>query len=466
MDEGAFVLDYLMPPGTSLEETNRVLNHVESFLKETPEVSNYSRRTGAQLGLFLTEPNSGDLLIRLKRDRKRSSEEVISELRDKIAEAEPALSVEFVHILEDLIGDLEQAPEPIEIKVFHPDDKVHREVANEITEWLEKKSVRGVVDVEDRAIAIGPSRNFRVNLEKAGMAGFGVDDVRNLQAAIVDGELASQMIRDNRLVGIRVRYPAEYRASSDKLKGLLLTSPNGNTVPLSSIADLEPEETTYEIRRDNLRNFSNITARLEGRDLGSAVDEIKRRLYKEVNIPPGAEIEFGGRYLIQQESFRGLTMVLLGSILLIFIILVFEFRSFSHPIAILAATILCGFGALLALWLTDTALNISSIMGAIMVIGIVHKNGILMLDSERHYSSLGMPLQKAIFQAGRRRLRPILMTALATIFGMLPLALGVGTGAEILRPLAIAVIGGVTVSILLSLLVTPALFFLLRERGL
>jgi CzcA family heavy metal efflux pump len=472
MDEGAFVLDYLMPPGTSLEETNRVLNHVESFLKETPEIGNYSRRTGAQLGLFLTEPNSGDLLIRLKRDRKRSSEEIISELRDKIAEAEPALTVEFVHILEDMIGDLAQSPQPIEIKVYHPDDKVYRDVAHDIAEWLEKKnakgevSVKGVVDVEDRTIAIGPSHNFRVNPEKAGLAGFGVEDVRNLEAAMVDGELASQMIRDNRLVGIRVRYPAEYRASGDKLKSLLLTSPSGNTVPLSSVADLEPEETTYEIQRDNLRNLSTVTARLEGRDLGSAVEEIKRRLFKEVNIPPGVEIEFGGQYLIQQESFRGLTMVLLGSILLIFIILVFEFRSFSHPIAILAATILCGFGALLALWLTKTPLNVSSFMGAIMVIGIVHKNGILMLDSEQHFTALGMPLQKAIFQAGRRRLRPILMTALATIFGMLPLALGIGSGAEILRPLAIAVIGGVTVSMLLSLLVTPALFYLLRERGL
>src|SRR5262249_37124078 len=171
---------------------------------------------------------------------------------------------------------------------------------------------------------------------------------------------------------------------------------------------------------------------LGGRDLGSAVGEIKRRLYKEVNIPPGTDIEFGGQYLIQQESFQGLTMVLLGSILLIFIILVFEFRSFSHPIAILAATILCGFGALLALLLTKTTLNVSSFMGAIMVIGIVHKNGILMLDSEQHFTAKGLPLQEAIFQAGRRRLRPILMTALATIFGMLPLALGLGSGAEIL----------------------------------
>ncbi|HEY7183399.1 MAG TPA: efflux RND transporter permease subunit, partial [Blastocatellia bacterium] len=379
LDEGAFVLDYRTPPGTSLQETDRVLRHIEQFLKETPEVESYSRRTGAQLGLLLTEPNTGDFLIKLKRERSRTTDEVIAALRQRIAvaEPEPIIAVEFPHILQDLIDDLSLAPSPIEIKVYHHDDKVYKDVAHDIAEWLEKKSVNGVVDVEDRTIAIGPSRNFRVDLEKAGLAGFGVEDVRNLQAAIIDGELASNMIRDNRMIGIRVRYPAEYRASSDKLKSLLLTSPNGNTVPLSSVADLETEETTYEIQRDNLRNLSTVTARLEGRDLGSAVEEIKRRLFKEVNIPPGTDIEFGGEYLIQQESFRGLTMVLLGSILLIFIILVFEFRSFSHPIAILAATILCGFGALLALWLTNTTLNISSFMGAIMVIGIVHKNGIL-----------------------------------------------------------------------------------------
>jgi multidrug efflux pump subunit AcrB len=303
-------------------------------------------------------------------------------------------------------------------------------------------------------------------LEKASLAGFGVQDVLNLESAMLDGEVASNLIRDNRLIPIRVRYPAGYRSNTDRLKGLLLTSPSGATVPLSSVADLETDETTYEIRRDNLRSLSIVTARLEGRDLGSAVDEIRRRLVKEVNIPPGADIEFGGLYQIQQESFRGLTAVLLGSILLIFIILVFEFRSFSHPIAILIATILCGFGALLALYLTKTTLNISSFMGAIMVVGIVHKNGILMLDSEQHFTTQGLPLREAIFQAGRRRLRPILMTALATIFGMLPLAVGIGSGAQLLQPLAIAVIGGVTVSMILSLLVTPVLFYLLRKRGL
>ena len=252
-----------------------------------------------------------------------------------------------------------------------------------------------------------------------------------------------------------------------KLRTLLLTSPTGQTVPLESIVDVQVEKDQTEIHRDNLRDMTSVSARTEGRDLGSAIAEIKERLYKEVNIPPGTDIEFGGIYQTQVESYQSLAQVFVASILLIFIILVFEFRSFSHPIAILIATVLCTFGALLALELTGQTLNICSLMGGIMVIGIVHKNGILMLDSERHFSEeVGLPAQEAVFEAGRRRLRPILMTALATISGMLPLALGIGAGAEILRPLAIAVIGGVAASMLLSLLITPVLFLILKQRKL
>jgi CzcA family heavy metal efflux pump len=464
MDEGAFVLDYRMPAGTSLQESNRVLNHVEKFLRETPEVESYSRRTGARLALAIAEPNTGDFLIKLKKNRSRSLDDVTSELRHKITTTEPAIDVEFPHILEDLVGDLAWSPQPIEIKVYHDDDRVYKQVAHQIEEWLPK--VKGVVDIVNRTIVIGPAVNFRVDPEKAMRAGFGVKDVADIQAAMMDGELASNMIRGDRLVGIRVRYPLESRNSIEKLNALSLTSPNGNTVPMSSISHIEMDEGQTEVRRENLRNLSAVTARLEGRDLGSAMDEVKDRLFKEVKLPLGTEIEFGGLYQMQRESFLGLTQVLLGSILLIFTILVFEFRSFSHPIAILAATILCGSGAMLALYMTKTTLNISSFMGAIMVIGIVQKNGILMLDAEKHFTQMGYDLREAIFHAGRRRLRPILMTALATIFGMLPLAWGVGSGAQMLQPLAIAVIGGVTVSMVLSLLITPVLFYLLRNRGL
>ena len=464
LDEGAFVLDYIMPPGTSLLESDRVLRHIEQFLRETPEVESYSRRTGARLALAIAEPNTGDFLVKLKRDRRRGLAEVTGELRTKINQAEPVIEVEFPHILEDLIGDLAWSPQPIEIKVFHDDERVYKAVARSIADWLPK--VRGVVDVVDRTIVIGPAINFRVDPQKAQRAGFGVREVSELESAILDGTLASEMIRGDRLIGIRVRYPSEYRSSVEKLRSLLLTSPTGASVPLASVADVEVEEGQTEIRRDNLRNLSAVTGHVSGRDLGSAMDEIRSRLFQEVRIPPGTDIEFGGLYQLQRESFLGLTQVLLASILLIFIILVIEFRSFSHPIAILIATILCGSGALAALYLTGSTLNISSFMGAIMVVGIVHKNGILMLDSEKHFSAQGYPLREAIFHAGRRRLRPILMTDLATIFGMLPLALAVGSGAQLLQPLAIAVIGGVAVSMILSLVITPVLFYLLRSRGL
>lgn len=464
MDERATVLDYITPPGTSLEETDRVLRKVEEFLRETPDIESYSRRTGARLALAIAEPNTGDYLIKFKRDGGRPLEEVTDELREKIKTAFPGLEVEFPHILEDLIGDLAMTPSPIEINVYHPDEAVFKQVAADIAAWLPK--VSGVVDIVNRTVVIGPSVNFRVNPENAQRAGFGVQDVANLGAAMLDGDVASNMIRGNRLVGIRVRFPPEYRSSVEKLRAALVTSPTGQTVSLGSISSIEMEEGGTEIRRHNLRNISAVTAHVSGRDLGSSIAEIQKRLFSEVKIPPGTEIYFGGIYKIQKESFEGLLQVLVGSIFLIFVILVFEFRSFSHPIAILVATILCGSGAVLALFLTGNTLNISSFMGAIMVVGIVHKNGILMLDAERAYTEKGFPLKEAIFHAGRRRLRPILMTALATIFGMLPLALGVGSGAQLLRPLAIAVIGGVAVSMILSLLVTPALFCKLRERGL
>ena len=447
------------------QETDRVLRHIEQFLRETPEVESYSRRTGARLALAIAEPNTGDFLIKLKQERKRALEEVTAELRRKIVSSEPAIEVEFPHILEDLIGDLAWSPQPIEIKVHHDDaDGLQggREADRRMAAKGERR--RGHRQPDDRHRS---RRSISASiLEKARRAGFGVKDVADLEAAMLDGELASDMIRGDRLIGIRVRYPVDYRSSTEKLKALLLTSPTGQTVPLSSIANVEVEEGTTEIRRENLTNMSAVTARLENATSAPPWRKSSSGCPRRSHCRPGTDIEYGGLYQIQRESFLGLTQVLLLSILLIFIILVFEFRSFSHPIAILAATILCGSGALVALWITGTTLNISSFMGAIMVVGIVHKNGILMLDSEQYFSEQGYELREAIFHAGRRRLRPILMTALATIFGMLPLALGVGSGAQLLQPLAIAVIGGVTVSMVLSLLITPVLFFQLRQRGL
>lgn len=463
MDEGAFVLDYWMPPGTALEESNRVLNHIERMIRAMPETESYSRRTGTELGFAVTEPNRGDFVVNLKRRRSRSVEEIEAALREQVARAEPVLEVEFVDIVEDLIGDLVSSPEPIEIRVFNSRDESFRQAAARIADWLPR--IPGLVDVKDRTVVIGPAVNFRVDPVRSARAGFSAQDIAAIQQTMVEGQVAANMIRNDRLVGIRVRYPEAYRNSIATLNSSLISSPGGATMPLSSVATAEVEPRQTEIQRDNLRNMTTVTARLAGRDLGSAVAEIRSRLPREVTLPANTEIQFGGLSEIQRESFVSLAEVLAASILLIFIILVFEFRSLAHPAAILVATILCASGSFAALYITGQTLNVASFMGAIMVVGIVHKNGILMLDSEQHYTRAGLPLEEAVFQAGRRRLRPIVMTALATVCGMLPLAIGAGSGAQLLQPLAIAVIGGVTVSMALSLLVTPVLFCALRRRG-
>lgn len=463
MDEGAFVLDYIMPPGTSLQETDRVLKHIERMIRAMPETESYSRRTGTQLDFAVSEPNTGDFVVNLKRKRSRSAAQIEADLRKQITLTEPVIDIEFAGIVEDLVGDLISSPEPIEIRIFNPHDEAYRQAAARITDWLPK--IPGVVDINNRTVIIGPAVNFRVDPVRAARAGFSTQDIASIQQTMVEGEVAAKMIRNGRLVGIRVRYPPDGRDSIAKLNASLVSSPSGATIPLASVATAQVEAQQTEIRRDNLRNMTAVTARLAGRDLGSAIAEIRSRLPREVALPAGTEIQFGGLYQIQRESFLALGEVLVASVLLIFIILVFEFRSLAHPVAILVATILCGFGSFAALFISGHTLNVASFMGAIMVVGIVHKNGILMLDSEQYYSRAGLPLRDAVFQAGRRRLRPILMTALATVCGMLPLAIGVGSGAQLLQPLAITVIGGVTVSMVLSLIVTPVLFCALRERG-
>ena len=417
---------------------------------------------GRRLALAIAEPNTGDFLVKLEPFPRRPLSEVTAEIRGRIIASGLAIEVEFPHILEDLIGDLAWSPEPIEIKISHPDPATALAIGQRIEEWL--PGVPGVVDVMNQNVVIGPAANFRVDPVKAARAGFTTQQVADLQAAVLDGvrrfrdDRPESYLRDSSALS-RTTALASRRPRIDAADLAL----SGVTVPMSSIAQVTLDEGQREIHRYNLKEAVVVTAQLSGRDLGSTISEIRQRLTNEVELAAGTDIEYGGLYQIQRESFHGLTQVLVGSILLIFIVLVFEFRAFAQPLAILAATVLCGSGSLAALWVTGSTLNICSFMGMIMVVGIVHKNGILMLDSEQFFRAQGLPLREALLRAGHRRLRPIIMTALATIFGMAPLALGLGAGAQILQPLAIAVVGGVTVSLTLSLLATPVLYYRLRR---
>ncbi|HEV7799077.1 MAG TPA: efflux RND transporter permease subunit [Pyrinomonadaceae bacterium] len=462
-DEGAFILDYTAPPGTSLAETDRMLQHVEQMLKEDPDVESYSRRTGLQLGLFITEPNTGDFLAKLKPAHTRTTEEVTADLRGKIEASEPALQIEFVGILSDLIGDLTSSPAPIEIRLFSEDTAALDATATLVEESIKK--VPGVVDTFNGVVVSGPAITFKIDPQLAARFGVTATDVANTVTTAMSGDAASSILQQGRLITVRVLLPQTARQSLDTLKGLLVRSATGAQFRLDQVAQIEYDKGQTEIQRDGLRQSVAVTARLSGSDLGSAISAIRVQLAKDVKLPAGMTLEYGGIYQEQQASFRELLQALILAIVLVFITLLIEFRSFAHPISIVIGAVLALGGVLGALFVTRSTLNIVSLMGMIMVVGIVAKNGILMLDAVEDHLAAGDTLREALLRSGRRRFRPVLMTSLAAILGMLPLALALGSGAELLQPLAIAVIGGLAVALLLSLVVTPTVYAMLsRER--
>ena len=463
-DEGAFVLDYTAPPGTSLAETDRMLRHIEGMLKETPEVESYSRRTGLQLGLSITEPNTGDFLVKLKDSRRRSTEAVTDDLREQIESSEPALEVEFVGILSDLIGDLTSSPSPIEIRLFSEDARALQQTATAVEESIKK--VPGVVDTFNGVVVSGPAITFRIDPQRAARFGVTATDVANTVTTAMTGDTASSILQQGKLINVRVVLPASARASLETLRGLMINSPTTNTqFRLDQVADVEYEQGQTEIERDGLRQSVAVTARLSGSDLGTAINAIKRQLAKDVKFPPGMTFEFGGLYQEQQASFSELLMSLVLAIALVFVVLLIEFRSFTPPVAIVAGAVLALSGVLFGLFITNSTLNVVSLMGMIMVVGLVAKNGILMLDAVEEHLVAGDSLREALLRSGRRRFRPVLMTSLAAILGMLPLALALGSGAELLQPLAIAVIGGLAVALMFSLVVTPTVYAMLHQQS-
>lgn len=455
-DEGAFVLDYIAPPGTSLEETDRMLRHVEQMLNETPEVESFSRRTGLRLGLAISEPNTGDFLVKLKPNRERSTEEVINELRQKIDSSEPALRVKFAGILSDLIGDLTSSPAPVEIRIFSDDQKVLYRTAAQIEESI--KRVPGVVDTNSGVVVSGAAVIFRVIPQAAGRFGVTANDIANMVTTAMTGDASSAILENGKLIAVRVTLPQYIRRSLDALKSLQIRSATGQMFRLDQVAELRYDPGQTEIERDGLRQSVAVTARITGADLGTTIAKVKTQLAKDVKLPPGMTLEYGGLYQEQQRSFRELAVALLLAVALVFLVLLFEFRSFAHPIAIVSGAVLALGGVLFGLFLTKSTLNVVSLMGMIMVIGIVAKNGILMLDAVQEHLAEGDNLQDALVFSGKRRIRPVLMTSLAAILGMLPLALGIGAGAELLQPLAIAVISGLAVALLFSLVTTPIVY--------
>jgi CzcA family heavy metal efflux pump len=465
MDEGGFVFDYLMPAGASLADTDKVLLGVEKILRSIPEVQSTSRRTGLQLGLAtVTEANNGDIFVLLKSDRSRKIDEIMSDVREKVNARYPQLDTDFHQLLEDMIGDLTSSPDPIEIKLFSENLDLLKVWGPKVGDAI--KTIPSVKDVKNgiEDTISGPAITFNLDQEVAARAGFTTQEAELDASAIFQGEPAAvPIVVNNRAYTLRVTFPPASRASLEAIRNTLLVSSTGKVATLGSLATLTTESGQIEIRRENLQRDIAVKGRLEGLSLGEGIALVQAKV-AALHIPSSIRVLYGGLYEQQQQSFHDLLFVLAAAILLVFTVLLVEFRDFAAPIAILSAALLSTAGVFLALLVTHTTFNISSFMGLIMVVGIVAKNGILLLDADQKFRREGVAPKEAMIMAGERRLRPISMTALATIAGMIPLSLAIGAGSQMLQPLAIAVIGGVAISMVVSLVVTPALHYFLAPR--
>ncbi|MEX2185172.1 MAG: efflux RND transporter permease subunit [Pirellulales bacterium] len=473
MDEGAFVLDYFMPVGTSLAETDRVMREVDAILSDTPEVQGYVRRTGAELGLFATEPYTGDVLISLKTDRTRRMGEIREEVEERVKAAVPQLEIETVPLVLDQINDLSGAESSVEVKVFGPDYETLRRVAQEVGDRIEALAAEDDVSMEvDAHVRQGnPDIVVRTDSDRARRAGLSPDMVERQVAAALYGTVAFSLPEEDRLTAVRVRLPDRYRNDEHALPNLVLQIPPVatpvagatpstpttvplTTVPLRDVAAIERQRSLNELHRENQQPMIDVTAEFEGSDLGT-IKRIVQRAIDGVTIPKSYHIQMSGSFESQDRAFHSLLIVLCTASALVFLLLAIQFKSIALPLLVFMTQPLSLTAALFALWITGTPLNVSSFMGAIMLIGLDVKNGILLIEYVGQLRGQGTPLDAALREAGRARFRPILMTSLTTILGLSPLALGIGPGAQMQQPLAIAVIGGLTANMLFTRLVIP-----------
>ncbi len=462
-DEGTIVHDYLAPPGSSIEGTKSMLKDIAQYIMSLPDVDTYSLRTGRSLAHPRTHANEGDFVINLKKGHTLSSFEIMDKIRAFDAEHEPRLETELFQVLPDRLNDLSGEIAPIVIKIFGKNLLLLHEVAAQIADSL--KGIPGAVDVYKGFSRSEPELTVRVKPQAAQRFGLTVEDVQKAVHFALWGDVATRMMEGLKMIPVRVRYPKQDFNELEKIRRLPIYLPSVDRVlPLQEIATIAKIPGKTDIDHENLVQVVNVKAHISGRDLGGIIHDVKTML-AHIPLPPGITVEIGGQYQSQQRAFHQLLLILLFGALLVYSILLFEFKSFRTAGVILLGTVLSVSGVFLLLWITSIPLDISAFMGMIMILGVVVNNGILFIDYTEKYFEEIPDLNKALLTAGQVRLRPILMTTFSTIFGFLPLALAWGEGAEMLQPLAISMIGGMSLSMVLSLLIIPALYWLVWKKS-
>lgn len=464
IDEGGFILDYLAPPGMSLTETDRLLRQVETIIRATPDVETYSRRTGLRLSGGLTEPGQGDFFIRLKRKGRRPIETVMEEVRGKVQQTVPGLDIETAQLMEDLIGDLTAVPQPIEVKLFSDNSALLRQTGPRVAEAIGK--VRGIDEVKSGVVLAGDGLQIEVDQARAGLEGIDAAEASKQLQGLLSGTVATQVQSGARLADVRVWTPPAARARASQVADLMLKSPaDGHVFPLSRIASVKLLTGQAEIDRENLRRMDAVTARVTGRDTGSAAAEVQRLVAKSGLLPAGVTFEMGGLYAEQQDAFRGMALVFAAAVAAVFILLLLIYEDFRIAITILLMPLAAASAVATGLWISGVELNIMALMGATMILGIATEVAIFYFTEYESLLAEGMPAETALVQAGVNRLRPIAMTTLAAILALAPLALALGGGSSMERPLAIAIIAGLIAQGPLVLLAMPAIYRLTGGVG-
>ena len=462
MDEGSIILDYESPPGTSLEETDRMVKEVEKIIIKIPEVEAYSRRTGTQMGFFITEPNRGDYLIQLKKDRSKTSNAIIDEIRQKVEATQPALRIDFGQVIGDMLGDLMSSVSPIEVKIFGNNQAELQKIAKKVNAIVEK--VKGTADVFDGIVLAGPSINIVPNYSQLAQYGITPADLQFQLQTALEGNVIGNLLENERVTPIRLIYKNSEKRSLEEIKKFQLFLPNGQSIPISSLVTIEAQKGVAEIERENLQIISVVTGRLDNRDLGSVMKDIRSQISENIHLPSGYYIEYAGAYKEQQQSFKELLMILIASSLLVFGVILFLFRDFRVALVILIISVLGIAGSYILLFLTGTPLNVGSYTGIIMIVGIISENAIFTFLQFRETFKLTRNVNESIIYSISTRLRPKLMTAFGAIIALFPLAIGIGTGSELHQPLAIAVIGGFIIAMPLLLIVLPTLLCLVFKN--
>ncbi|MDE1900589.1 MAG: efflux RND transporter permease subunit [Alphaproteobacteria bacterium] len=462
MDEGGFVVDYRTEPGTSLAETNRELLQIEDIIKATPDVQTFSRRTGLGLGGDFSEPNSGDFFVRLKpAGKRRPIEDVMAEIRQKVNSQVPGVNIELAQLMEDLIGDLTGVPEPIEVKLTASDPAKLIPAAHKVADIISK--IPGVVEVRNGVTLAGDALGMHIDPAAAALEGVDTAQVTDAVTSYLQGTVATEIPEAHKQVGVRVWLPSDMRQRQSELADLPVRAPDGHIFPLGRVASFTVDAGQPEITRDNLQRMVAVTARIEGRDMGSTITDVKKALQGSDLSASGITYKLGGLYEQQQIAFAGLAKVFIAALVAELILLLFLYEDFWLPVIIIGSSLLSTTAVFTGLWLSGVELNITAMMGMTMIIGISTEMAIFYVTE---YSELvqHMSVKDALLEAARNRLRPIVMTSLAAILTLLPLAFAIGQGSAMQQPLAIAIISGLLLQLPLVLLAMPVLIGLTQRK--